>query len=194
MRVWRVSFLALAASMTVFLGAGASAWGIGLPWSIVGTWKVDKSNLRYEVRHPMHDCDGSSQAAEGSMTCQESGKESRCEFHLEAEVASFVSRNSDKDRDMRKVLKSSEFPRIVISGKARVQGSKVVLQPTLTLAGQTRELSPVELSLEKSWGKARVQGRVLWNIGDFGLQRPTLLGIPVANEVVTHIDVELRKN
>jgi hypothetical protein len=193
MREWSVRSIIWIATAAWLFGSGSRAWA-GLPWAIDGSWRVERSNLRYEVRHPMHDCDGSSQAASGLITCKESGKDSTCDFQIEVEVATFVSRNSDKDRDMRKVLRAAEFSQVVIAGKALVQGSKVILQPVLTLAGQSRPLSTAEFKLEKSWRKARLQGQLLWKIGDFGLQRPTLLGIPVADEVLTHIDVELRKN
>jgi hypothetical protein len=159
-------------------------WGLG---SLDGAWRVTSGQVSYRVRHFMHDAQGVSQQIAGSAHCAAP----TCTLALRVPVASFVSSDPDRDRDMQAATQAVAHPRVSVQGSLRLasaEAGEAVLM--ITLAGATRRLAGIPVQIDRSWDEARVTARFALSLRDFGIEPPALLGIPIKDEV--RIDVDLR--
>lgn len=137
----------------------------------------------------MHNCEGESSALSGQVKCEDDS----CYVKLITTVASFRSRDSDKDRDMLKYLKADQFAEVVIEGKAQRTHEDFVFNAKLSLAGRTLPLKPMKLQFEKDWSRVRIRGDFDWSIFDFNIEAPKLLGMPIQPVVRMFIDITFER-
>ncbi len=159
-------------------------WGAG---ALDGMWRVSGGEVRYRVRHLMHDAVGVSSAVSGSARCEAS----ICTVALRVPVASFISKDPARDRDMQAATHASAYPIASVRGAVRMtSGAAGAAAVKVTLAGTERRVADIPVQIDRSGDDARLTAQFRIALRDFGIEPPALLGIAIQNEV--RIDLALR--
>jgi hypothetical protein len=151
-------------------------------------WVLQKSSLAYHASHPLHTSVGVSHAAKGKGVCHEG----QCDFLIAVPVKSFESGDSNRDLHMIQAVRGAQFPVVSVRTRlpedaASAAGIHADLQ--IEFAGQTVEYKQVPLQLEKQGDTVRIMGTVPATLSDFKIDPPSLLTIPIKNEIPVTIDL-----
>jgi hypothetical protein len=152
-------------------------------------WVLDQSTLTYHVSHPLHQVDGVSHAAKGKGICQKG----ECDFLIAVPVKSFDSGDSNRDLHMLQVTRGAQFPLVMV--RARLPESSAG-SPTINLdlqiefAGQTVEYKQVPFKQVVEGGETRITGTIPAKLSDFKIDPPTLLTMPIKNDIPIRIDLK----
>lgn len=153
------------------------------------TWLLQQNSLTYHVSHPLHTSEGVSHAARGKGVCHEG----QCDFLIAVPVKSFDSGDSNRDLHMLQAVRGAQFP--VVSVRTRLPEDVVVSAATIQadlqieFAGHTAEYKQVPLQVEKQGETVRITGTVPATLSDFKIDPPSLLAIPVKNEIPVRVDL-----
>lgn len=149
------------------------------------TWLLEKSKITYVVIHPLHRVEGISEQAKGKGVC----KAEACDFLVAAPVKSFDSGNSNRDAHMWQTTRAEKFPMVQVGVKTpRVGTGKKKFELQVSLAGETHVV-PAELNLESVGDKkVRLTGEFTITFSEFKMDRPSLLAVPVKNDIHVSID------
>ncbi|HWC64711.1 MAG TPA: YceI family protein [Thermoanaerobaculia bacterium] len=152
-----------------------------------GQWVLEKSTVAYHVSHPFHDTDGVSHAARGKAVCR-SGE---CEVLVAAPVKSFDSADSNRDLHMLQVVDGAKYP--LVSVRARVPESAqspaaVLCDLQVEFAGKTATYPRVPFTVTNEGGERRISGTIPAKLSDFGIPPPSLLAVPVKDEMPVRVD------
>ena len=151
-------------------------------------WVLDQSTLTYHVSHPLHQTDGVSHTARGKGVCH-SGQ---CDFLIAVPVKSFDSGDSNRDLHMLQVTKGAEFPMVTVRTRLPESDSKAVTihaDLEIQFAGQTVQYKQVPFQLTMQEKEAKITGTILATLSDFKIEPPTLLTLPVKNEIPIHVEM-----
>lgn len=157
-----------------------------------GTWVLASSDLTYAVSHPLHHVEGTSRAAKGKGVCAASGGR----FLVAVPVKTFDSGDSNRDLHMLEVTRGGANPMITV--RVTVPGDFTAGAPAalkadavVTFAGFTTTYTGVALTVSATGdGALEVRGTLPLTLTDFRLEAPSLLGLPIKNEIpVTLITV-----
>ncbi len=154
-------------------------------------WVLDQSTLSYHVSHPMHNTDGVSHAAKGKGVCHAG----ECDFLIAVPVKSFDSGDSNRDLHMLQVTRGGEFPLITVRTQLPESASaSATIRADLEIqfAGQTFTYKQVALQLTNQGKQIRITGTIPATLSDFKIDPPSLLAIPVKNEMPVHVDMTWR--
>ena len=151
-------------------------------------WVLDQSTLTYHVSHPLHQTDGVSHAARGKGICHDA----QCDFLIAVPVKTFDSGDSNRDLHMVQVTRGAEFPMVTVrtrlpeaaSGSATVRADLEI-----QFAGQTAHYKQVPFQLTIEGSKINVSGTIPTTLGDFKIDPPTLLTMPVKNEIPVRVEM-----
>ena len=151
-------------------------------------WVLDQSTLSYHVSHALHQTDGVSHAARGKGVCQAG----RCDFLIAVPVKSFDSGDSNRDLHTLQVTRGAQFPLVSVrtrlpeslAGSATIQSD---LQ--ITFAGQTAEYKQVPFQLVTQGKQIKISGTIPAKLTDFKIDPPSLLAIPVKNEIPVKVEM-----
>ncbi len=150
-------------------------------------WVLAQSTLTYHISHPLHDADGISHAARGKGTCHAG----MCNFLIAVPVKTFDSGNSNRDLHMLEVVQGGQFPMAIV----RLQLPESVLSSAtihadleIQFAGQTAEYKQVPFQRVKKGNAIEVSGTIPLELSDFKIARPSLLAMPIKNEVPVRVD------
>ena len=154
-------------------------------------WGLDQGTLTYHVSHPLHQTDGVSHAARGKGVCHEG----QCDFLIAVPVKSFNSGDSNRDLHMLQVTRGAQFP--IVSVRTRVPESAstsatIYLDLEIQFAGQTVEYKQVEFQLTAQGKQFRISGTIPATLSDFKIDPPSLLAIPVKNEMPVRVEMTWR--
>ncbi len=155
-------------------------------------WVLEQSRISYHVSHPLHQSIGRSQAARGKGVCHEG----LCDFLIAVPVKSFDSGDSNRDLHMIQVTRGAEFPMVTVRTRLPEADSNL---PTIhadlevQFAGQTAHYKQVPLQLTKQGNDIHVSGTIPATLSDFKIEPPTLLTLPVRNEIPIHLDMTWRQ-
>jgi hypothetical protein len=151
-------------------------------------WVLDQSKISYHVFHPLHQSIGISRAARGKGVC----RQGQCDFLIAVPVKSFDSGDSNRDLHMVQVTRGAEFPMVTV--RTRLPEADSAL-PTIhadleiQFAGQTAQYKQVAFELVKQGGQTRISGTIPATLSDFKIDPPSLLAIPVKNELPIHVEM-----
>lgn len=151
-------------------------------------WVLDQSTLSYHVSHPLHQTDGVSHAARGKGVCHDG----QCDFLIAVPVKSFDSGDSNRDLHMLQVTKGAEFPMVTVRTRLPESDSKAAtIQADLEIqfAGQTAHYNQVTFQLTTQEKEIEVAGTIPATLSDFKIEPPTLLTMPVKNEMPIHVEM-----
>jgi hypothetical protein len=151
-------------------------------------WVLDQSTLSYHVSHPLHQTEGVSHAARGKGICHEG----QCDFLIAVPVKSFDSGDSNRDLHMIQVTKGAEFPMVTVrtrlpesDGKAATINADLEIQ----FAGQTAHYKQVPFQLTTQEKETKITGTIPATLSDFKIEPPTLLTLPVKNEMPIRVEM-----
>lgn len=151
-------------------------------------WLLSQSTLTYHVSHPLHQLDGISHEARGKGVC-EAGQ---CEFLIAVPVRSFGSGDSNRDLHMLQVARGGLFPMVTVRTRLpEDSSSSPVLYADLEVrfAGQTAEYRHVPLQEVTQGDETRISGTIPATLTDFKIDPPSLLAIPVKNEIPVRVEM-----
>jgi hypothetical protein len=154
-------------------------------------WALEQSTLTYHVSHPLHQTEGVSKAAKGKGVCHDG----QCDFLVAAPVKSFDSGDSNRDLHMLQATRGAEFPLITVRTRLPEDTSaSATLHADLEIqfAGQTVQYKQVQFQVMTQGKQIRIVGTVPATLADFKIDPPSLLAMPVKNELPVRVDMTWR--
>jgi len=155
-------------------------------------WVLQECTLSYHVSHPLHQVDGVSHAAKGKGVCHEG----QCDFLIAVPVKSFDSGDSNRDLHMLQVVRGGEFPMAVVRTRLpEMAPGSATLHADLDIqfAGQTVHYKQVAFQETAQGDTVRITGTIPATVSDFKIDPPSLLAIPIKNEIPVHVDMTWRQ-
>jgi hypothetical protein len=165
-----------------------------LPPALAGAdsqWVLDQSTLTYHVSHPLHQSEGVSHAARGKGVCHEG----QCDFLIAVSVKSFDSGDTNRDLHMLQVTRGAEFPMVIVRTRMPESASTAAtinLDLEIQFAGQTVQYKQVPFQRVTQGNETRITGTIPAKISDFKIDPPSLLTMPVKNDIPIRVDVTWR--
>ena len=170
---------------------------IKIPWLVLylttmapasDQWVLDQSTLTYHVSHPLHQSEGVSHAARGKAVCNAG----ECAFLIAVPVKSFDSGDSNRDLHMIQVTRGAEFPMVTVRTslpESAATASTVNADLEVQFAGQTVHYKQIPFQLVREGKETRITGTIPATLSDFKIDPPTLLTLPVKNELPIRIEM-----
>lgn len=152
-----------------------------------GQWVLASSTLTYHVSHPLHQSEGVSHAARGKGVCQGG----LCNFLIAVPVKSFESGDTNRDLHMVQVTRGAQFPLVSVRvslPEAALTSASIHCDVEIEFAGQTAKYKDVALQAVMKGNEARITGSIPATLSDFKIDPPSLLAIPVKNEMPVRVD------
>jgi hypothetical protein len=147
-------------------------------------WVLEQSMLSYHVSHPLHQIDGVSHAARGKGVCHAG----QCDFLIAVPVKSFDSGDSNRDLHMLQATRGAQFP--IVSVRTRLPeaasaSATIHADLEIEFAGQTAEYKQVPFQIVTQGNQIRISGTI-------PADPPSLLAIPVKNEIPVRVEMTWR--
>jgi hypothetical protein len=155
-------------------------------------WVLERSTLTYHVSHTLHESEGVSHAARGKGVCHAG----QCDFLIAVPVKSFDSGDSNRDLHMLQVTRGGQFPVVTVRTRLpeSASGSSTLhADLEVEFAGQTVPFRQVSFEQSSQDGATRIVGTIPATLSAFKIDPPTLLAIPVKNEIPVHVDLLWRR-
>jgi hypothetical protein len=153
---------------------------------------LEQSTLTYHVSHPLHQSEGASKAARGKAVCHAG----QCDILIAAPVKSFDSGDSNRDLHMLQVVRGAQFPMVTVRTtlpETASASSTVNADLEIQFAGQTVQYKQVPLQLTSHGKQIRITGTIPATLSDFKIDAPSLLAVPVKNEMPVKVDMTWRQ-
>jgi hypothetical protein len=154
-------------------------------------WVLEQSTLTWHASHPLHQSDGTSHAARGKGVCQKG----ECDFLIAVPVKSFSSADTNRDLHMLQVTRGAEFPLVTVRTRLSEQAlssGTVHADLEIQFAGQTVEYKQVPFEVTMQGTDAHLTGTIPATLSDFKIVPPTLLTVPIKNEIPIRVDMTWR--
>ena len=151
-------------------------------------WVLEHCTLTYHVSHPLHQTDGVSHAARGKGTC----RDGQCDFLIAVPVKSFDSGDSNRDLHMIQVTRGAEFPMVTVRTRlpeSAADSTTIHADLEIQFAGQTAHYKQVPFQFTKNGSETHITGTIPATLTDFKIDPPTLLTMPVKNEIPVQVDL-----
>jgi hypothetical protein len=151
-------------------------------------WILDQCTLTYHVSHPLHQTDGVSHAARGKAVCHAG----ECDFLIAVPVKSFDSGDSNRDLHMIQVTHGAEFPMVTVRThlpQSASTGSTLNADLEIQFAGHTARYKQVPFQLTRQGNETRITGTIPATLADFKIDPPSLLTLPVKNEIPIRVEM-----
>lgn len=147
-----------------------------------------KSSITYSMRHPLHAWDGVSNEVT-SVILSDKKREKISQVAVSVKIASFDSKNANRDSHTIEVTEALKFPLITFNSTSLEQnGSQIKIIGILSFHGFKKETT-FEASSKIEKGKLRVTGKFVVLMSEFGIKRPTLMAIATDDEIHIEFDV-----
>src|SRR5579872_6933540 len=154
-------------------------------------WVLEQSTLTYHVSHPLHQTDGVSHAARGKGVCHGG----QCDFLIAVPVKSFDSGDSNRDLHMLQSTRGAQFPLVSVRTRLpETASASATIHADLEVefAGQTAQYKQVAFQLVTQGNQIRISGTIPATLSDFKIDPPSLLAIPVKNEMPVKVEMTWR--
>lgn len=154
-------------------------------------WILQESTLTYHVSHPLKQTEGVSRAAKGKGVCHAG----ECDFLIAVPVKSFDSGDSNRDLHMLQVVRGGQFPLITVRTHLLESASSLAtIQADLEVqfAGQTVQYKQVPFQKSVQGSDTVISGTIPLTLSDFKIDPPTLLTLPVKNDVPVRVEMKWR--
>ena len=151
-------------------------------------WLLQGSTLTYHVSHPLHQTEGVSHTAKGKGVCHAG----QCEFLIAVPVKSFDSGDSNRDLHMIQVTRGAEFPLVTVRTRvpeSDAAASTINADLEIQFAGQTAQYKQIPFKVEKQGGETHITGTIPATLSDFKIDPPSLLTMPVKNDIPVRVDM-----
>jgi hypothetical protein len=157
-----------------------------------GQWVLEQSTLTYHVSHPLHQVEGVSHAARGKGVCHAG----QCDFLIAAPVITFDSKDSNRDLHMLQVVRGGQFPMITVRTRLpedAAASATIHADLEVQFAGQIVEYKQVPFQQTTQGNQTRISGSIPATLSDFKIDPPSLLTLPVKNEIPVHVEMTWQK-
>jgi hypothetical protein len=151
-------------------------------------WVLEQSTLTYHVSHPLHQSEGVTHAARGKGVCHAG----QCDFLIAVPVKSFDSGDSNRDLHMLQVTRGAEFPMVTVRTRlpeAASASATVHADLEIQFAGQTAHYKDVSFQLATQGNETKISGTIPATLSDFKIDPPSLLTLPVKNEIPVRVEM-----
>jgi hypothetical protein len=151
-------------------------------------WVLKQSTLTYHVSHKLHESEGVSHAARGKGVCHDG----QCEFLIAVAVKSFDSGDSNRDLHMVQVTRGAEFPIVTVRTclpESASSSATINADLEIQFAGQTAQYKKVPFKVETQGADTHITGTIPATLTDFKVDPPSLLTMPVKNEIPVRVDL-----
>jgi len=151
-------------------------------------WALEQSTLTYHVSHPLHQSEGVSHAARGKGVCHVG----ECDFLVAAPVKSFDSGDSNRDLHMLQATRGAQYPLVTVRTRLpeEAPGSATIhADLEIQFAGQTVQYKQVPFQVTTQGNQARISGTIPATLSDFKIDPPSLLAIPVKNDMPVRVEM-----
>ena len=155
-------------------------------------WVLDQSTLSYHVSHPLHQVDGVSHAARGKGVCHAG----QCDFLIAVPVKSFDSGDSNRDLHMLQVTRGAQYPMVTVrTHLAEESANQAVVRADLEIqfAGQTVHYKDVPFQVSGQGKEKKLTGTIPCTVSDFKIDPPTLLTMPIKNDIPVKVEMTWRQ-
>ena len=151
-------------------------------------WLLDQSTLTYHVSHPLHQTEGISHAARGKGVCVAG----QCDFIIAVPVKSFDSADSNRDLHMLQSTRGAQFP--IVSVRTRLPetafaSASIQVDLDIQFAGQNAQYKQVPFQLVTQGNQIRISGTIPATLTDFKIDPPSLLTLPVKNQIPVRVEM-----
>jgi hypothetical protein len=156
-------------------------------------WVLVDSSLTYHASHPLHQTEGVSHAAKGKGICHAG----QCDFLIAVPVKSFDSGDSNRDLHMLQVARGGEFPMITVRTHLPEDASSLATIPVdleVQFAGQTMQYKQIAFQHVTKGSDSLITGTIPLTLTDFKIDPPSLLALPVKNEIPVRVEMKWRAN
>lgn len=154
-------------------------------------WILQESTLTYHVTHPLKQTEGVSHAAKGKGVCHAG----ECDFLIAVPVKSFDSGDSNRDLHMLQVVRGGEFPMITVRTHLPESAESLATIPAdleIQFAGQTVQYKQVAFQKSTQGSDTVITGTIPLTLSDFKIDPPTLLTLPVKNDIPVRVEMKWR--
>jgi hypothetical protein len=154
-------------------------------------WVLEQSTLSYHVSHPLHQTDGVSHAARGKGVCHDK----ECDFLIAVPVKSFDSGDSNRDLHMLQVTRGAQFPLVTVRTRlpeADSTSATIHADLEIQFAGQTVQYKQVPFQEVTQGNETRISGTIPATLSDFKIVPPTLLTMPIKNDIPIRVEMTWR--
>ena len=154
-------------------------------------WVLEQSTLTYHVSHPLHQSEGVSHAARGKGVCHAG----QCDLLIAVPVKSFDSEDSNRDLHMLQVVRGAQFPMVSVRTRlpeAASASTTIRADLEIQFAGQTVQYKKVPFKVQKQSGETHITGIIPVTLSDFKIDPPSLLTMPVKNDIPVRVDMTWR--
>ncbi len=148
--------------------------------------------MTYHVSHPLHETEGVSHGARGKGTCHDG----QCDFLIAAPVKSFDSGDSNRDLHMMQVTKGALYPLVTVRTRipeSELDSPSIHADLDIEFAGQKAHYANVAFQKTSAGNSVRLTGTIPATVSDFKIDPPSLLAIPIKNEIPVKIDMTWRE-
>jgi hypothetical protein len=155
-------------------------------------WNLQESTLTYHISHPLHSTDGISHAARGKGICHAG----ECDFLIAVPVKTFDSGDSNRDLHMLQATRGAQFPMVTVRTRlpeSAVKSSSINVDLEVDFAGQSAHYKQVPFQVTKNGNDTRITGTIPTTLSDFKIDPPTLLTVPVKNDIPVKVDMRWRE-
>jgi hypothetical protein len=155
-------------------------------------WVLEQSTLTYHVSHPLHQTEGVSRAARGKGVCHEG----QCDFLIAVPVKSFDSGDSNRDLHMLQVTRGAQFPMVTVRTRlpeGSPESADIRADLEVLFAGHTVQYKQVPFQVIKVGGEIQISGSVPATLSDFKIEPPSLLAMPVKNDIPVMVKMTWRR-
>jgi len=152
------------------------------------TWVLKESTLTYHVSHPLHQTDGVSHAARGKGACHDG----QCDFLIAVPVKSFDSGDSNRDLHMIQVTRGAEYPMVTVRTRlpeSASNSSPIKADLEIQFAGQTAHYQQIAFDVTSQGNDKKIIGTIPATLVDFKIDPPSLLTMPVKNEIPIRVEM-----
>lgn len=141
------------------------------------------SSITYSMKHPMHEWD----AVNKDVTCAAMYDDDTQKFEsvaVVAKIASFDSQNANRDSHAIEVLDGIKYPNVTFSSQDIQTGANgaLTIKGNLVFHGVSKPVT-VQATQKQANGKTVVDGAFTLKITDFKIERPSLMMVPVEDEL-----------
>lgn len=151
-------------------------------------WVLDQSTLTYHVSHPLHQVDGTSHAARGKGVCHDG----QCDFLIAVPVKTFDSGDSNRDLHMVQVTRGAQYPMVTVRTRvpeSMSSAAELKLDFDVEFAGQTAHYKEVTFQVSAQGSEKKITGTIPCKLADFKIDPPTLLTMPIKQDIPVKIEM-----
>ncbi|CCH57164.1 YceI family protein [Fibrisoma limi BUZ 3] len=141
------------------------------------------STVTYAARHPLHNWEGVSRDVSCAVMYNDDSKQIES-VAVSIKVASFDSKNSNRDSHALEVLEGLKYPNVtfVSSELKPSEDGTLTARGNLTFHGVTRPITLQAISKEEN-GRLTIEGDFPVTLSSHNIERPSLMGLKVEDQM-----------